>query len=39
MLAIELESVAAANCYRCARKLSTESCEINNQIPANFAIN
>jgi hypothetical protein len=32
VLAIELQSVAAINYYRCARKLSTESCDIRNQL-------
>jgi flagellar basal body-associated protein FliL len=32
MLELELESVAAANCYRCAIKLSTNSCDIRNQL-------
>jgi hypothetical protein len=32
VLAIELQSVAAANYYRCARKLSTKSCDIRNQL-------
>ena len=32
MLAIELQSVAVINYYRCARKLSTESCVIRNQL-------
>ncbi len=32
MLAIEPQSVAAINYYRCARKLSTESCVIRNQL-------
>jgi len=32
VVAIELQSVAAANYYRCARKLSTESCDIRNQL-------
>ncbi len=32
MLAIEPQSVAAINYYRCASKLSTESCDIRNQL-------
>jgi hypothetical protein len=32
VLAIELQSVAATNYYRCASKLSTESCDIRNQL-------
>jgi hypothetical protein len=32
VLAIKLQSVAATNYYRCARKLSTESCDIRNQL-------
>ena len=32
MPAIELQSVAAANYYRCARKLSSKFCEIRNQL-------
>jgi hypothetical protein len=32
VLAIELQSVAAINYYRCARKLSNQSCDIRNQL-------
>jgi hypothetical protein len=32
VLAIELQSVAAINYYRFARKLSTQSCDIRNQL-------
>ena len=32
MLAIELQSVAAANYYRCANKLSSKSYDIRNQL-------
>ena len=32
MLAIELQSVGAINYYRCARKLSNQSCDIRNQL-------
>jgi hypothetical protein len=32
VLAIEPQSVAAANYYRCASKLSTKSCDIRNQL-------
>ena len=32
MLVIKLQSVAAANYYRCASKLSTEFCDIRNQL-------
>jgi len=32
VLVIKLQSVAAANYYRCAIKLSTNSCDIRNQL-------
>ena len=32
MLEIELQSVAAANYYRCANKIGSESCDIRNQL-------
>jgi flagellar basal body-associated protein FliL len=32
VIVIELQSVAAANYYRCAIKLSTNSCDIRNQL-------
>ena len=32
MLVIKLQSVAAANYYRCANKLSSKSCDIRNQL-------
>ena len=32
MIVIEPQSVAAADYYRCASKLSTESCDIRNQL-------
>ena len=32
MLVIKLQSVAAANYYRCANKLSTKSFDIRNQL-------
>jgi hypothetical protein len=32
VLVIKLQSVAAANYYRCANKLSNKSCDIRNQL-------
>jgi hypothetical protein len=32
VLAIKLQSVAAIDCYRCANKLSSKSCDIRNQL-------